>query len=115
MNGEVGKLKDLNPCRAIACPVNTFSVTGRMHSDGDEVCTACGTLEVAPFIGSYSCTRMAVEISALKALYIGTNGDSWEVNTNWMNYSAPICSWFGIECAGDETENTTITEINLSG
>lgn len=112
MNGKVGELKD-DPCRAIACPVNTFSVTGRMHSDGDETCTACGSLEVAPFVGSYSCTHTAKEITALKALYKGTDGDSWEENEHWMDISKPICSWYGVECAGDSLENTTITAINL--
>lgn len=112
MNGKVGKLKN-NPCHAIACPPNTYSETGRMYSDGEEVCTSCGSDASTPFIGSYTCSHVDMEANALKALYRSTNGESWKENENWMIDSKPICSWFGVECAGDSLENNTITAINL--
>lgn len=112
MNGKVGELE--SPCHAIACPVNTFSDSGRSHSEGgDEVCKACGAAEVAPFVGSYTCTQGSVEIEALKDLYRSLDGESWDNNENWMDYTKPICSWFGISCAGDSLENSTVTAINL--
>ena len=36
MDRKVGELQNANPCNALACPVNTFSDTGRMHSDNEE-------------------------------------------------------------------------------
>ncbi|KAL7543177.1 hypothetical protein ACHAXR_012471 [Thalassiosira sp. AJA248-18] len=110
MNGKVG---ELNSCAAIACPQNTFSETGRMHSDGDEKCTPCASQESAPFVGSYSCSHETREINALKKLYLSTSGDMWDENMHWMNYSVPICNWHGVTCAGDFMDNNTITELNL--
>jgi len=112
MNGKVGEIEG-NPCHAIACPPDTFSETGRMHSDGDEECTACGSDESADFIGSYSCSHVAREMIALKALYTSTNGEEWDEDKNWMDNTKPICSWFGVECAGDSLGNNTVTKINL--
>ena len=112
MNGKVGVLSE-NPCHAIACPKNTFSVTGRMSSS-DDACTPCGSDEAAQYIGSYTCSHINNEFIALKKLYESTNGDSWDNDDNWMDYEKPICSWHGITCAGDPLDNNTITEIDLS-
>ena len=109
MNGLVGELE--SPCHAIACPINMISDSGR--SDGTETCTKCGNMESTPFIGSYSCSHSSLEINVLKSLYQATKGDQWEENQNWMDYTVPICSWYGIECAGDRLDNNTITAINL--
>jgi hypothetical protein len=114
MDGKVGELQNANPCYAIACPVNTFSDTGRMHSDEDDECTACGSDEEAPFVGSRACVRTASEMTALQALYRGTNGDSWDENENWMDHTKPICTWHGVVCAGDSLDNHTVTGIDLS-
>lgn len=105
MNGRVGELNNL--CDAIACPQNTFSDSGR------EDCTPCGNFEMAPYIGSYSCSHVSKEFNALKRLYSLTNGDSWEENDGWMDYSVPICSWFGITCLGDSQDNNTVVGIDL--
>jgi len=109
MNGKVG---ELNSCKAIACPKHTFSDSGRISEGGDN-CQSCGPSEVAPFVGSYSCTKVDVEMTALKRLYDATGGSNWGSSDNWMDHTKPVCSWFGVECAGDRTDNSTITEINL--
>merc|ERR1712194_120757 len=116
MNGKVGTLNENSEdgCKAIACPQNTFSDTGRMHTDGDG-CTPCESEYAAAFIGSFSCTHVDKEHGALMALYRRTNGNSWKKKDNWMDNSKPICSWFGVECAGNRMDNNTVTEINLPG
>lgn len=118
MNGQVGELE--SPCHAIACPKNSYSPTGRSHSirhsdsvDSNEVCKPCGASEVAQYVGSYQCAHVSIEIEALKELYRSTGGASWDNNNGWMDLTKPICSWFGVECAGDRLENNTITQINL--
>ena len=108
MNGKVEKLG----CKAIACPQNTFSDTGRLHEDGD-TCNSCEAMYAAPFIGSFECAHVDKEVAALKALYRGTKGSAWEKNDHWMDDSKPICSWYGVECSGNKMDNNTITEINL--
>ena len=110
MNGAVGTSDE--PCHAIACPPNTFSETGRLPEEGGE-CTSCGSGEATEFIGSYQCHHVDVEMTALKAFYRSTEGEKWKENENWMDMTKPMCSWYGIECAGDELENSTITGINL--
>ncbi len=110
MNGKVGEFG--KPCHAIACPVNTHSEKGRM-SDSDDTCTPCGSSEEAKYVGSYSCSHVAIEVNALQDLYRSTGGASWDENENWMDMTKPICSWFGVECAGDSLENNTVTAINL--
>lgn len=49
------------------------------------------------------------DYNALIALYNALNGNSWTNNTNWLNTSKPLSTWFGIT----ET-NGRVTEINLS-
>jgi hypothetical protein len=114
MKGKVGDLLKSSPCYAIACPVNTFSSTGRMHSKEDEECSPCASDESAPFIGNKHCKSEHYEYSALQALYKATQGDYWLQNDNWMDDAQPLCSWYGIECAGDSLDNHTITAIDLS-
>jgi len=109
MNGQVGELEI--GCHAIACPKNSFSESGR--ADADNKCQLCGLAETAPFVGSYACIQVSIEIEALKDLYKATDGDNWDENKHWMDYNTPICSWFGIECAGDSADNSTVTKINL--
>lgn len=113
MNGVVGQLS-MNQCAAIACPSGSFSSTGRRHADGtNEDCIPCGSLETAPYIGSYQCNRDSIEMTALIALYDSTDGDSWINNLNWKDKSKPICSWYGVTCAGGSLDNNTVTELSL--
>lgn len=114
MNGKVGDLLKSTPCYAIACPVNTASETGRMHSDDDEECAPCASDESAPHVGSKKCRSEHDEYSALKSFYKATKGDSWLQNENWLDNTKPLCTWYGIECAGDSLDNHTITGIDLS-
>ena len=45
---------------------------------------------------------------ALVALYVATNGDEWEDNTNWLS-DAPVCEWYGLDCNND----IDVIEIDL--
>lgn len=108
MNGEVGLV---GSCDAIACPAGTFNDDGVGSSETS--CSPCGSLETAPFLGSYSCSKTALEITALKQLYEATAGSQWETSDNWMEYDKPICSWYGVTCDGGPDANSTITEIDL--
>lgn len=49
------------------------------------------------------------DYNALMDFYTGTNGPNWTNNTNWLDTSVPISSWYGIT----ET-NGRITGINLN-
>jgi hypothetical protein len=46
------------------------------------------------------------ECEALVALYENTDGANWLNNSGWLQ--GPICSWFGVSCAGGH-----VTAINL--
>jgi hypothetical protein len=47
---------------------------------------------------SVSAIDVASERSALIHLFNATNGRSWTTNSNWLNSSASMCSWFGVDC-----------------
>ena len=111
MNGEVGLV---GSCDAIACPANTYNDDGYASGTSDTSCLPCGSLENTPFLGSYSCSKAALEITALEQLYEATAGSEWGANDNWMDYDKPICSWHGIICDGGPDANNTIVEINLA-
>jgi len=65
-------------------------------------CLSCSTF---PF-----CFASEDEIQSLVDLYDATNGDSWNVNTNWNVGDPCINNWFGITC---DDSDTTILEIKL--
>lgn len=116
-NWMEGKVGETMSCEAIACPANTYNPSGRGYDDrqdeNNQECVPCGGLQTAPFLGSYACIQQHLEPSALKALYRATGGESWSERTNWMDDSKPICSWHGIKCQGGDTDNSTVTEIDL--
>ena len=47
---------------------------------------------------------------ALLALYIGTGGPTWRVNTNWLS-RAPLADWYGI----DTNEDGRVISVDLPG
>lgn len=54
--------------------------------------------------------REAVDRAALIALYKGTNGEEWSVNTNWLDETIHHCLWYGVTC-----DNNNLTGLFLSG
>jgi hypothetical protein len=54
------------------------------------------------------------QTAALIDLYTATNGDSWSVNTNWLNGDPCNFSWYGVTC--DSTfSNVTILSLDRNG
>ncbi|MFK5878807.1 MAG: T9SS type A sorting domain-containing protein [Flavobacteriaceae bacterium] len=45
---------------------------------------------------------------ALVELYNSTNGNSWTTNTNWLDNTKPLSTWYGLYM-----ENNRVTQINL--
>ena len=68
---------------------------------------------------TYDCTLDQSQIpdeecNALVAFYNSTNGDFWNENTNWLQTDTP-CSWYGVDCNGENIEQIFMPENNLSG
>ncbi|KAL7490391.1 hypothetical protein ACHAWT_000019, partial [Skeletonema menzelii] len=56
------------------------------------------------------------QLYALKAFYFATNGDSWDINSGWLDSSQSECDWFGVTC--DDENIVTSLDLgnnNLSG
>ena len=106
MDGAVGKYG----CKAISCPPNSFSASGR-ESD-DIVCTLCSS---SNYSGSTVCSRGADEKAILKALYIKLEGETWINQKYWMDDSIPICKWDGVECEdGTSNDNGGVTKLDFT-
>ena len=57
------------------------------------------------------------EVAALTDLYYATDGpNSWDTNTNWLDRSVSMCTWYGVDCRGWTTVRWLILKDNyLSG
>lgn len=54
-------------------------------------------------------TESASQRDTLIALYNSTGGDNWTNKTNWLGAEGTECSWYGVQCDGDEN----VTQLNL--
>lgn len=106
MVGRVGDSK----CDAILCPKGYFASSGRQALE-DRPCQICEVPDAAQFMGSTTCFENS-EREVLGKLYENTSGPQWMNSTLWMS-DAPICSWFGIKCQGDEVDDKGIVLIDL--
>ncbi len=52
------------------------------------------------------------ERSVLEELYVSTEGDNWDDNTNWLGPSGSECDWYGVICNADGNH---VIGISLSG
>ena len=55
-----------------------------------------------------------IERDALMALYNATEGDSWDVNTNWGS-SELVSNWSGVTVENDQVTEIHLYYNNLSG
>jgi hypothetical protein len=60
-----------------------------------------------------------IERAILIALYEATDGDQWFYQTNWLDESTPICSWYGVTCYDGQGQVSTelsigVVELDLS-
>lgn len=53
-----------------------------------------------------------VQLSGLEALYNSTNGQGWTVSTGWRDSSIGVCSWYGVTCNGDASDEN-VTGLSL--
>ena len=63
--------------------------------------------------GQYT-PEQKLDCAALETLYATTNGDSWKVNTGWLDNSftpPSYCSWYGVACNGEGR----VHELRLPG
>ncbi len=85
---------------------------GDGYNDGREVQQATNPLNLNSFLGIPD-----IEVAALRALYTGTTGDSWDSNANWMGAIGTECNWFGVTCdaAGHHVIRLDLPGNNLDG
>ncbi len=75
------------------------------------------------FLGFCTCVRAPLtangsvppvshpDADALIALYNATDGDNWTDNTNWLEPTCDVCTWYGVTC----NSNDRVTRLDLSG
>lgn len=52
----------------------------------------------------------------LLALYNATNGDAWTNKTDWLGAEGTECSWYGVQCDGDDNvTQLSLDQNNLEG
>lgn len=131
MSGMVGNVHPDEACNAILCPPGTFAPYGRqLHANAP--CVECPGKEEAPYYGSTGCDDTPVaapclvevvngsaacsddltERSILELLFASTWGGGWTNKTGWMT-DQPICSWEGVICVGDASDDSGVLAINL--
>ena len=59
--------------------------------------------------GTFCDPNIAIDKSALVALYDATDGSNWIDNTNWLQ-TCDVCTWYGVTCDA----NSRIVELDLS-
>lgn len=74
-------------------------------------------LAAAPMAQPTPCAGVAdipaAECEALAALFIATDGPSWDNRSNWGSGSP--CNWFGVECAGGHVFRLQLPSNGLRG
>lgn len=55
------------------------------------------------------------DFNALVAFYNATNGGNWTNNTNWLDATKPISTWFGIAMENDRVIELELINNNLTG
>ena len=110
-------------CNAILCPPATSNQFGMVMSDLNSenyLCTDCTVAGAAAYYGSKSCLTVVEVVTVgqretLKDIFRATGGLNWKVNTNWMDDSSSICSWFGVNCVSDEDESVETLHLPSNG
>jgi len=110
MDGLVGSLTT-NKCDAILCRPGTFTPVGR-QTEINETCTPCsGGESQAPYYGSTECKAVSGERETLQKIYKLIFTESSD-DKYWMTDN-PICTWAGITCNGDDSDDEGVIEIDL--
>jgi Leucine-rich repeat (LRR) protein len=109
-DGDNDGLTDLEEFQAGTDPLDADS-DGDGYSDGREV-DAGSDPSVA---GSYPTGYIPdVERAALVNLYNSANGSGWANKTNWLT-GAGECTWYGVECLGNQVVTLNLQSNNLVG
>jgi hypothetical protein len=110
MNGDLGRI---GSCDAILCRPGTFSASGRQDSL-DDPCLVCDGLFNSPYayLGQTVCKEVVSERDVLEQLFLRCEGFSWKRHDKWYG-DGPICSWEGIDCAGDKDNDEGVISISL--
>jgi Leucine rich repeat N-terminal domain len=109
MKGMVGRVGN-SKCDAILCPKGFFAEYGRQTFE-DRPCQPCNVPDASQFMGSTTCFETP-EREVLRSFFASTSGSQWVNNELWMS-DAPICSWFGVTCDGDEDDDREVVLIDL--
>ncbi|PRP76169.1 putative leucine-rich repeat receptor-like protein kinase [Planoprotostelium fungivorum] len=64
---------------------------------------------------SLFCFCYADELSALRQLYVSTNGGGWRNNTGWSGPSNDPCSFHGVTCTNGSVARLNLRNNGLSG
>tara|TARA_R110002096_G_scaffold56474_4_gene144115 strand:- start:4538 stop:8548 length:4011 start_codon:yes stop_codon:yes gene_type:complete len=83
-------------------------------------CIAFNTLvfNLSYVVGTYEVGIPPTEspdYNALVTIYNSTNGDTWTNNTNWLNTTKPISTWFGITETNGRVTGINLTNNNVIG
>uniref|UniRef100_A0A7S4SMT0 Leucine-rich repeat-containing N-terminal plant-type domain-containing protein n=2 Tax=Ditylum brightwellii TaxID=49249 RepID=A0A7S4SMT0_9STRA len=100
-------------CIANLCPKNKYHPRGR-QIDNSRDCKDYDPGEDAPFMGSLTCRSQGLlfeEGIIPTHIYDAINGTNWVKQRKW-NSNAPICTWYGVGCDGDD-ENSGVTSLQL--
>jgi hypothetical protein len=108
MDGDLGRI---GSCDAILCRPGTFSASGRQDSI-DDPCLSCDGLFKSPYLGHTVCKEIESERGVLELLFVRCGGFSWNRLDQWYG-DGPICSWEGIDCAGDKDDDEGVISISL--
>jgi len=101
----------IGSCDAILCPIGFFAPTGRQVSM-DKPCQRCESVLAKPFLGQTRCDEFS-ERNVLLDLFKQTNGESWKMFNLWAS-DEPICSWYGVECEGDNLNDHGVSALKLT-
>ncbi|MGB1308693.1 MAG: leucine-rich repeat domain-containing protein, partial [Oceanihabitans sp.] len=55
------------------------------------------------------------DYAALVALYNSTNGDNWTTNTNWLDDTKPLNTWYGVTLTNNRVTSISLGSNNLTG
>ncbi|WP_452228922.1 MULTISPECIES: T9SS type A sorting domain-containing protein [unclassified Lacinutrix] len=98
---------------------NTYSITNLQDQNFDVYFCRATSASVPYLVIERNSIEIKGEVSqlqkdALIAIYISTNGGSWNDNTNWLS-AEPVSDWYGVTVTGNKVSKLEFSNNNLTG